>query len=126
MKQAGTTYDPTLAVMEAISDTAEGKTDLLDRSLVQQVGPKKLLDATKKMLVSPQMAEMRAAMKGVHMGLDLGKQNLVAAYKAGVILGDRDGRREFTGDSRSWCASRIAALGGGWRAGGYRAARGDA
>ncbi len=86
MKQVGTTYDPTLAVMEAISDTAEGKTDLLDRSLVQQVGPKKLLDATKKMLVSPQMAEMRAAMKGVHMGLDLGKQNLVAAYKAGVIL----------------------------------------
>jgi imidazolonepropionase-like amidohydrolase/ABC-type polysaccharide/polyol phosphate export permease len=86
MKQAGVTYDPTLAVMEALSDTAEGKTDLLDRSLVQQVGPKKLLDATKKMLVSPQMAGMRTAMKGVHIGLDLGKQNLLAAYKAGVTL----------------------------------------
>jgi imidazolonepropionase-like amidohydrolase/ABC-type multidrug transport system permease subunit len=86
MKQAGTTYDPTLTVMEALSDTADGKTDLLDRSLVQQVGPKKLLDATKKMLVSPQLAEMRAGMKGVRIGLDLGKQNLVAVYKAGVVL----------------------------------------
>src|SRR5258708_23425601 len=59
---------------------------MLERSLVQQVGPKKWLDATKKMLVSPQLAEMRAAMKGVHFGLELGKQNLLAAYKAGVTL----------------------------------------
>jgi imidazolonepropionase-like amidohydrolase/ABC-type multidrug transport system permease subunit len=86
MKQAGVTYDPTLAVMEGLSDTAEGKTDLLDRSLVQQVGPKKLLDATKKMLLSPQMAEMRAQMKGVHIGLEIGKQNLASAYRAGVTL----------------------------------------
>jgi enamidase len=68
MKQTGTTYDPTLAVMEGLADTAAGKTDLLDRSLVQQVGPKKLLDATKKAIVSPQFESTRAA------------------YRAGVIL----------------------------------------
>jgi imidazolonepropionase-like amidohydrolase len=86
MKQAGTTYDPTLSVMEALADTGAGKTDLLDLSLVQQVGPKKLLDATKKAMVSPQYESMRAAFRGLHTGLDLGKQNLAAAYRDGVTL----------------------------------------
>jgi imidazolonepropionase-like amidohydrolase/ABC-type multidrug transport system permease subunit len=86
MKQTGTTYDPTLAVMEGLADTAAGKTDLLDRSLVQQVGPKKLLDATKKAIVSPQFESTRAAFRAGHTGLELGKQNLAAAYRAGVIL----------------------------------------
>jgi imidazolonepropionase-like amidohydrolase len=86
MKQAGTTYDPTLSVMEALAATGAGNTDLLDLSLVQQVGPKKLLDATKKALVSPQFDSMREAFKGVHVGLDFGKQNLAAAYHDGVTL----------------------------------------
>jgi imidazolonepropionase-like amidohydrolase/ABC-type multidrug transport system permease subunit len=86
MKQMGTTYDPTLAVMEGLADTAAGKTDLLDRSLVQQVGPKKLLDATKKAIVSPQFEGMRAAFRAGHAGLEFGKQNLAAANRAGVIL----------------------------------------
>ena len=81
MKQAGTTYDPTLSVMEALADTGAGKTDLLDLSLVQQVGPRKLLDATKKALVSPQFESMREAFRGLHTGLDFGKQNLAAAYR---------------------------------------------
>jgi imidazolonepropionase-like amidohydrolase len=86
MKQAGTTYDPTLSVMEALADTGAGKTDLLDLSLVQQVGPRKLLDATKKALVSPQFESMREAFRGLHTGLDFGKQNLAAAYRDGVTL----------------------------------------
>jgi len=86
MKQAGTTYDPTLSVMEALADTGAGKTDLLDLSLVQQVGPKKLLDATRKALASPQFAPMREGFKGVHVGLEFGKQNLAAAFHDGVTL----------------------------------------
>jgi imidazolonepropionase-like amidohydrolase/ABC-type multidrug transport system permease subunit len=86
MKQAGTTYDPTLSVMEALADTGAGKTDLLDLSLVQQVGPRKLLDATKKALVSSQFESMRDAFRGLHTGLDFGKQNLAAAYRDGVTL----------------------------------------
>jgi imidazolonepropionase-like amidohydrolase/ABC-type multidrug transport system permease subunit len=86
MKQAGTTYDPTLSVMEALADTGAGKTDLLDLSLVQQVGPKKLLDATRKALASPEFAPMREGFKGVHVGLEFGKQNLAAAFHDGVTL----------------------------------------
>jgi imidazolonepropionase-like amidohydrolase/ABC-type polysaccharide/polyol phosphate export permease len=86
MKQAATTYDPTLAIWEALADTADGKTDLLDRSLTQQVGPRKLLDATKKLLASPDSASMRAQFAVAHSGVEFGNQNLLAAYHAGVIL----------------------------------------
>lgn len=86
MKRMGTTYDPTLAVMEALADTSQGKTDLLDGPLVQQVGPKKLLDATKKLIASPQFADARKEFAVGHTGLEFGKQNLMAAYHAGVTL----------------------------------------
>src|ERR1035438_9142326 len=39
MAKDGTFYDPTLSVGEAMKDFAAGKTTLLKRSLVQQVGP---------------------------------------------------------------------------------------
>ncbi len=77
MKQAGVTYDPTLAVYEAIQALAQGKTDLLDRSLVQQVGPPALLQGTKKMVLSQRSAPAT---------LEFGKQNLIAALRAGVLL----------------------------------------
>jgi imidazolonepropionase-like amidohydrolase/ABC-type multidrug transport system permease subunit len=86
MKQAGVAYDPTLAVVEAMIATGQGKTDLLDRSLMQQVGPPKLLQSTKKMLASKEMEPMRAAFRAYPMSLDLGKQNLAAALRAGVLL----------------------------------------
>ena len=60
MKQAGITFDPTLDVVEAFTMLAQGKSDMLDRSLVQQVGPKKLLESTKKFLQSPEGEKMRA------------------------------------------------------------------
>jgi imidazolonepropionase-like amidohydrolase/ABC-type multidrug transport system permease subunit len=86
MKQTGTSYDPTLAVWEAIIATIEQKTDPLDRSLVQQVGPPRLLVATKKAIVSPQLEGMRAAFRGRPLTLDFAKQNLMAALASGVTL----------------------------------------
>jgi imidazolonepropionase-like amidohydrolase/ABC-type multidrug transport system permease subunit len=86
MRQLGVTYDPTLAVFEAIIATAQEKTDLLDRSLVQQVGPPKLLLSTKKLISSPQFEDLRAAFRAHPMSLDASKQNLAAALRAGVML----------------------------------------
>ena len=43
MAKQGIFYDPTLSVGEALKDFAAGKTGLLKRSLVQQVGPPELL-----------------------------------------------------------------------------------
>ena len=64
MKQSGVTYDPTLAVFEAIIATAQGKTDLLDRTLVQQVGPPSLLQGTRKMFSSPERQTARIPASG--------------------------------------------------------------
>ena len=46
MKAKGIAYDPTLSVVEGLADFAKGKTDLLKRSLVQQVTTKELLEGT--------------------------------------------------------------------------------
>src|SRR4029077_9789438 len=43
MREKGITFDPTLDVVEAFTMIGEGKLEMLDRTLVQQVGPKKLL-----------------------------------------------------------------------------------
>jgi len=87
MKSQGVAFDPTLAVMEAIIDTAQGKTDPLDRSLVQQVSPPKLLASTKKMLAnSPEFEQMRAAYRAFPFNMDVAKKDLAAAAAAGVML----------------------------------------
>jgi imidazolonepropionase-like amidohydrolase/ABC-type multidrug transport system permease subunit len=86
MKQKGVAYDPTLAVVEGFLAAGQGKTDLLDRSLVQQVGPPKLLESTKKMLPSQALDPIRAMFRAYPMSLDSGKQNLAAATRAGVML----------------------------------------
>jgi imidazolonepropionase-like amidohydrolase/ABC-type multidrug transport system permease subunit len=87
MKHAGVTYDPTLAVFEAIAASGQGKYYLLDRSLVQQVGPPKLLEQTKHMLsTSPQFEEMRVAFRAHPLTLDTANHNLMAAFHAGVTL----------------------------------------
>lgn len=86
MKQMGVFYDPTLAVLEAVIAVRQGKLDLLDRSLVQQVAPPKLLESTRKMLASDAMASMRNGQRSYSMSLDMGKQNLVAAQRAGVMI----------------------------------------
>ena len=83
MKQKGVIYDPTLAVVEAMKDLAHGKTDLLDRALVLQVGPRALLDQTKT-----ELKKMSGELPGGHMDEEFGiaEDNLKAAFAAGVPL----------------------------------------
>ena len=50
MKEKGIAYDPTLSVYEAAAAEKTGNEQLLDRSLVQQVGPADLLEGTRNML----------------------------------------------------------------------------
>ena len=86
MKQRGIAYDPTLVVVEAITSIAQGKLELFDRSLVQQVGPKKLLDSTKKYLQAQDSEKMRGGLGAYAMLLKHGGENLAAALRAGVPL----------------------------------------
>jgi len=86
MAQAGTFYDPTLSVAEAYEQLRVGKTDLLDRSLVQQVGPLKLLQETRLVLQSERGSSIRARANSSHLSLLQGEQNLLRAYRAGVRL----------------------------------------
>jgi imidazolonepropionase-like amidohydrolase/ABC-type multidrug transport system permease subunit len=83
-----TFYDPTLSVGEAFRDFAAGKTDLLDRSLVQQVGPKDLLDSTKQAMAAndKDMQAMRQRIGQFPIDLRTGTENLKRAYQHGVTL----------------------------------------
>jgi len=86
MVQQKVFYDSTLSVGEAVRDFAAGKDDLLKRSLVQQVGPAALLKATEEGLTSKDTEEMRQRFSGFPLDLKIGTQNLLAAYKHGVML----------------------------------------
>ncbi len=80
MAKAGVFYDPTLSVIEGFEAMGKGNPELLNRSLVQQVGPKDLIAATKKAM--PSIKEHF----DYPMSLEDGKANLLAAWKAGVML----------------------------------------
>ena len=86
MARQKTFYDPTLSVGEAFEDVAAGKTSLLDRSLVQQVGPTDLLADTEKYLPSSQAEAMRQHVGKFPMKLQIGEDNLLQAYRHGVML----------------------------------------
>jgi imidazolonepropionase-like amidohydrolase/ABC-type multidrug transport system permease subunit len=86
MKARGVSYDPTLTAVEGYMSVVNGSLDPLDRPLVLQAGPAALIDSTKKFLQSDKGAQMRAQLKLYPMSLDLGKGNLAAAWKAGVLL----------------------------------------
>jgi len=86
MKSQGVAFDPTLAVVEAIEDSAQGKTDPLDHSLVEQVAPPRLLESTRKLIASPQFADFRAGFAAYGFDLKVAEQNLAAAAHAGVML----------------------------------------
>jgi imidazolonepropionase-like amidohydrolase/ABC-type multidrug transport system permease subunit len=86
MKHQGTTFDPTLDVVEAFTMIAQGKFDMLDRTLVQQVGPKKLLESTRKFLQSPAGEALRSGLAKYPVSMPVCNQNLLAAMRAGVIL----------------------------------------
>jgi imidazolonepropionase-like amidohydrolase/ABC-type multidrug transport system permease subunit len=86
MKAMGVTYDPTLTVLEAMQAFVAGKTDLLDRSLVQQVIPRQWFAQAKESLNAPGAQAARKAIGAYPFRLDLAKQNLADAYRVGVIL----------------------------------------
>jgi len=86
MARQGTFYDPTLSVGEAFKDFAAGKTDLLKRSLVQQVGPPELLRGTKEALASRDTQEIRDGMARYPMDMDIATDNLRRAHQHGVLL----------------------------------------
>ena len=86
MKAMGVTYDPTLSVLEAMGAYVDGRTELLDRSLVQQVIPRQLFSQVKDSLNAPGTQAARKGIGAYPFRLDLAKQNLAAAYRAGVTL----------------------------------------
>jgi imidazolonepropionase-like amidohydrolase len=85
MARAGTTYDPTLAVLEGIRDLSAGRIDLLRRSLVQQAVSQKLLTGTAAAITEGKMTNAERA-GGVDAALKIARRNLVRAWQAGVPL----------------------------------------
>jgi imidazolonepropionase-like amidohydrolase/ABC-type multidrug transport system permease subunit len=86
MAKKGVVYDPTLAVVEAWNDYVAGKTDLLDRPMVQQVGPVDLIASTKKFIDSPGAIQLRERLGKYTMSAAIGMENLQRAHRAGVNL----------------------------------------
>src|SRR6478736_2905809 len=81
MVKAGVTYDPTLSVINAFTQGTGGKLHLLNRSLVLQVGPKELIEATKRTV---QKEENKPPMP--RSGVEFAEKNLLRAWRAGVML----------------------------------------
>jgi imidazolonepropionase-like amidohydrolase/ABC-type multidrug transport system permease subunit len=81
MAKQGVYYDPTLSVAEGIRDLRSGNTFLINRSLVQQVGPKELFASTLKYMQSDKKSSF-----DFPIDLEIAKDNLIRAWKAGVTL----------------------------------------
>jgi imidazolonepropionase-like amidohydrolase len=86
MKSGGIYYDPTLTVFEAVTATAQGKTDLLDRPLVMQAGPIELIRSSKQWITSGKLDEWKPRAAVLAEGFAVAQRNLLAAYQAGVTL----------------------------------------
>jgi imidazolonepropionase-like amidohydrolase/ABC-type multidrug transport system permease subunit len=86
MARQGTFYDPTLSVGEAFKDLVAGQTQLLKRSLVQQVGPPELLRGTEEALGSKDADEIRQALAQYPIDMRIAFDNLKRAYQHGVPL----------------------------------------
>ena len=82
LKQKNIAYDPTMSVFEGVADLATGNAELLNRSLLQQVGPADLLSSTRA-FIQKQKKTLDSAFIPM---LDRSRQNALAAYKAGVLL----------------------------------------
>ena len=86
MAKQGTFYDPTLSVGEAFKDFVAGKTDLLKRSLVQQVGPPELLRGTEEAMGSAETEAMRKSLGQYPIDMAIAIDNLKRAQAHGVLL----------------------------------------
>ncbi len=86
MKEKGIAFDPTLSVVEGLSDFARGKTDLLKRSLVQQVTTKELLTGTEHAAINAEMKSLRDGLSHYPLSMEIGGRNLRKAWQAGIML----------------------------------------
>ncbi|HZL58013.1 MAG TPA: amidohydrolase family protein, partial [Bryobacteraceae bacterium] len=86
MVRRGVTYDPTLSVAEGMLQFTAGKLDGLNRSLVQQVLPAKILSLTRSAMDTPHEVAIRKSMARYPIDMKIAKDNLLRAWKAGVIL----------------------------------------
>jgi len=86
MARQGTFYDPTLSVGEAFQDFVTGQSELLKRSLVQQVGPTELLRGTEEALASTDTEPIRRALAQYPIDMHIAFDNLKRAYQHGVSL----------------------------------------
>jgi len=86
MARQGTFYDPTLSVGEALKDFVVGKTDLLKRSLVQQVGPPELLRGTEEALSSKEIQPLQKIIGEHPIDMKIAADNLRRAQQHGVVL----------------------------------------
>ena len=86
MARQGTFYDPMLSVGEAFEELVAGKTEMLKRSLVQQVGPEDLLRGTEEALAASETVPMRQSMAQDFIDLRIAVDNLRRAYQHGVLL----------------------------------------
>ena len=73
-------------MVEGFSDFAKGKTELLKRSLVQQVTTKELLTGTEHAATSAEMKSMREGLSHYPLSIEMGGRNLLKAWHAGVML----------------------------------------
>ena len=83
MKAKGLAYDPTISVFEGVSEVRSGRTELLNRPLLQQVGPLDLLQDTRMEVAKRANVSRQGSLQSM---LDNANSNLVAAYRAGVTL----------------------------------------
>jgi imidazolonepropionase-like amidohydrolase/ABC-type multidrug transport system permease subunit len=86
MKAKNIAYAPTMMVYESMLALSERKTDMLDRSLVQQVGPMELLRSSKEWIQSGKVGDMSSVAPYLKQGFELAKKNLLHAQQAGVKL----------------------------------------
>ena len=86
MAKQGIFYDPTLSVVEALKDFVAGKTDLLKRSSVQQVGPPELLRGTEEAMGSADTEAMRKSLEQYPLDMAIAIDNLKRAHAHGVLL----------------------------------------
>jgi len=86
MAAKGIAFNPTLSVVEGFADFSKGKTDLLKRSLVQQVATRELLTGTEHAAASDELKSFREGLARYPMSMDVGDRNLLKAWRAGVML----------------------------------------
>ncbi|MBV8570939.1 MAG: amidohydrolase family protein [Acidobacteriaceae bacterium] len=83
MKRKNIAYDPTLSVFEGLVDMKTGNAEVLNRPLLQRVGPMDLLDDTRSMV---QSTKKRVPVEGMKSFYSRQQQNLLAACRHGVTL----------------------------------------